>query len=229
MINVVKHQPPPASLAIEKLKLNGTYRTEDVGLQIQKDFYNKCYICEDSDITSINTEHFVPHKGDINLKFDWDNLFFVCGHCNNTKLAKAVYDNMLNCTNPAHEVTNWIRYSTIEDDGFAKIKVVVEEVVARDGVTPTVTLLNDVYNGEHTINKKMESGNLRKRLHRELAAFYDLVFKFYLDANLSAAEKLVVRNQIAGHLQKPSAFSAFKIWAIRSKEKYFIDFGASIP
>jgi hypothetical protein len=229
MINLVKSQPPPASLAIEKLKASGTYRTEDVLLRLQVDFHNKCYICEDCGITSINVEHFEPHKGDRNKIFDWDNLFFACGHCNNTKLAKAEYDGILNCTNPAHQVANWIRYSTVDDAGFSKIKVVVEEVVAQAGVAPTIALLNDVYNRQEPIIKKIESANLRKRLHNELALFNDLLAQFYLNANLSVAERQAVKDKIILHLQKHYAFSAFKIWIIRGKQTYFQDFGANIP
>lgn len=35
------------------------------------------------------------HKGNLDLKFDWDNLFLSCKHCNNTKGDR--FDNILNC------------------------------------------------------------------------------------------------------------------------------------
>jgi hypothetical protein len=229
MINLVKSQPAPPSLAVEKAKASGTYRTEEVLIRLHADFHNKCYICEDCGITSINVEHFLPHEGDRDKMFDWNNLFFACGHCNNTKLAKAEYDNILNCTNAAHQVANWIRYSTVDDGGFSKIKVVIEEVVAQNGVAPTIALLNDVYNRQKPITKRFESDNLRNRLQKELAIFMALLEKFYFAPSLSEIEKTATRADISGHLQKPSAFSAFKIWIIRSKQTYMADFAPNIP
>ncbi|MCP5046806.1 MAG: HNH endonuclease, partial [bacterium] len=69
--------------------------------RVKRDFKNKCYICEYKEPPSINIEHFLPHRGDKDLKFDWDNLFWSCAHCNNTKGDK--FDNILNCTNPEHD------------------------------------------------------------------------------------------------------------------------------
>jgi len=222
MVYFPKSQPAPASLAART-----TWKDEDVMQQLQADFHNKCYICEAKEITSINVEHFKPHKGDVNLMYDWNNLFFVCGHCNNTKVAKKEYDGILDCTNPAHKVTDWIRY-IYDDTDFSKIKVVIEELVSQNGVKPTVKLLEAVYNG-NTINKKMESGNLRKLLSRQLDEFSKHLAKFYLDDPITGAEKQSAIDNIISHLQKDSAFSAFKIWIIRSKEKYMEDFGQYIP
>ena len=65
MIHLPKSQPAPVSLATEKTKASGRYNCEDVLLQIQTDFKNKCYICESKEPKAINVEHFVPHRGDI--------------------------------------------------------------------------------------------------------------------------------------------------------------------
>jgi uncharacterized protein (TIGR02646 family) len=92
-----KSQPAPECLAQEKGKKSGDYKCGDVLQRLQADFKNKCYICEIQAPTVINVEHFRPHKGDRDLMFDWNNLFWACGHCNNTKLAK--YGDILDCTN----------------------------------------------------------------------------------------------------------------------------------
>ena len=96
MLFFEKSQPAPACLKIEKKKANGDYKCGDVLPRLKKDFKNKCYICEQKEPTSINVEHFIPHKGDSELKFSWDNLFWSCAHCNNIKSDK--YNNILNCT-----------------------------------------------------------------------------------------------------------------------------------
>lgn len=121
MIHLTKSQPAPSCLATEKLKKSGTYRCGDVHTRLQNDFHNKCYICEEKDISSINIEHFRPHEGkNIDLKFDWNNLFFACAHCNNTKLANPKYDLILNCTNPQHLILDWIAFKA---DTFPKAPV----------------------------------------------------------------------------------------------------------
>jgi len=120
MVNVRKSYPAPECPAEEKKMKNGDYKCGDVLERTKNDFRNKCYICEYKSPSTINVEHFIPHKGDKELKFDWDNLFWACGHCNNTKLDK--YGSMLNCTNSEHDVVNWIRY---EMKPFPKEKVVV--------------------------------------------------------------------------------------------------------
>jgi 5-methylcytosine-specific restriction endonuclease McrA len=77
--------------------------------RIQTDFRNKCYLCEFKAPTNINTEHFFPHKGNVDLKFDWNNLFYCCGHCNNTKGDRPEFDEILNCTIEADEIESKIR------------------------------------------------------------------------------------------------------------------------
>lgn len=96
MIYLPKSQPAPNCLESEKRKKSGDYKCGNVLERLKNDFKNKCYLCEDKGIRKIEIEHFAPHQGDIDLKFDWHNLFFACGHCNNTKIAK--YDDILNCT-----------------------------------------------------------------------------------------------------------------------------------
>lgn len=62
MIYFPKSQPAPECLEIEKSKANGDYKQPEVLERLQDDFKNKCYLCEDKDITSINVEHFKPHQ-----------------------------------------------------------------------------------------------------------------------------------------------------------------------
>ena len=96
MIKVERTFPAPASLAIEKEK-NGTYRGDDVVKQLNADFYSKCYLCEMKPVYDINVEHLNPHKGDMDLKFDWENLFYSCVHCNNIKNQRKYDAKILDC------------------------------------------------------------------------------------------------------------------------------------
>ena len=87
MVKVERSLPAPASLAMEKEKTNGSYNGSDVVKRLMEDFNNKCYICEIYNLQDPQVEHLKPHFGGkyIDRKFDWNNLFWSCGHCNGVK------------------------------------------------------------------------------------------------------------------------------------------------
>ena len=87
MVKVERSFPAPASLAVEAQKVKGSYSMPDVVKQLKEDFHNKCYICELSELQDAQVEHLLPHfDGKYpERKFDWNNLFWSCGHCNNVK------------------------------------------------------------------------------------------------------------------------------------------------
>ncbi len=222
MINIKKSTPPPACLENEKEKASGNYRCGDVLERTRKDFLNKCYICELGFPTTVNVEHFVPHKGDKNLKFDWNNLFWSCGHCNNTKIDR--YENILNCTNPEHDVMNWIEY---ELKPFPTTTIEVHAIPDQKNnplVQNTVRLLKDVYNGTTTL-KKLEAENLRTLLLNECTDFQEQLERYY---NCEHEEdKALLYRIITKHLSKDSPFTAFKRWVIKQNPVFLRDFGNS--
>lgn len=97
MVKVERTPTPPASLAIEKQKASGSYTQPDVIRQLSQDFHNKCYLCEISPPHGIEVEHLKPHGGDADRKFDWDNLFLACTHCNSMKNQDKYHDMILDC------------------------------------------------------------------------------------------------------------------------------------
>ena len=199
--------PAPKCLEIEKQKENGDYKCGNVLRVLQKDFYNKCYLCESKDLTSINVEHFIPHKGDKNKKFDWKNLFFCCSHCNNIKSDRynTSKDNeILDCTNPSHNVEKWLKYEIIL---FPKIEVKITVLKNEKIVENTASLLNEIYNGTTRL-KKMEAVNLKKRLLDEILELEDIIQSYHQAR--SEKEKQIYRNQMNRHLDKSSAYAAFK-------------------
>ena len=99
MVLVERSHPAPKSLAIEARKQNGKYNKADVVERLRRDFHDKCYICELKGLQDPEVEHLVPHEnGRYHArKFDWNNLFWSCGHCNSVK-SKAVYsEGVLDC------------------------------------------------------------------------------------------------------------------------------------
>ena len=82
---LMNKRPLPDGVTISREE---DYRSGIVFQMLVEDCHDKCYICEDSVHTAPNVEHRIPHNGDIALKYDWNNLFLACSHCNNTKLNK---------------------------------------------------------------------------------------------------------------------------------------------
>lgn len=208
MYNVDRSFPEPQSLKIEKLKISGKYNSEDVLERLVEDFFNKCYLCEEKEISGINVEHLKPHKGDIDKKFQWENLFLVCPHCNNTKLGNE--DEILDCTNPSHKIYDWIEYKFTS---FPKTKVELKIINNIDIVNNTVTLLDKIYNGS-TVNKKFEADNIKKKIMREIQSFENLIFEYVYNSKKELVE------EIKEKLSRKSAFSAFKRWIIKNNTRY---------
>nr|WP_075746126.1 HNH endonuclease [Pseudomonas alcaliphila] len=190
---------PTAELLIEKEKPNGTYRLESVLTQLQIDFHNKCYICEDIP-QSINIEHLIPHKEDKNLKFSWINLCWSCGHCNNIKLSK--YDTILNCLNdPNIESKLEYIYSP-----FPSEQVAIQDHHNTDESKLTKEMLLGVFNGT-TPMKKIESNDLRKKICKELLELNQYVLEFTETQDTEHRELLGVK--IKARVKESAKFASF--------------------
>ena len=204
MVNFSKSSEPSC------LKESKNYRCEEVLEQVKKDFRNKCYICESKYIECMNVEHFIPHRKNENLKLDWNNLFYSCCHCNNTKSAtsdKKEFDNLLNCIKDVR-VDESIRYEV------KNRKVNLIALNSNEKVLNTLKLLNDCYLGI-TPQKKIESKNIVRNLTKELNSFYDL-----LDDYQDAPYDEFYINELKAQISIASPFCAFKRWIIRDNLKY---------
>jgi hypothetical protein len=217
MINVTKSQPAPLCLATEKEKPNGDYKGEEVLQRLYEDSHNKCYLCEEKEITTINVEHFIPHKGNKNLKFDWDNLFFSCGHCNNTKLDK--YGNLLKCTDPLHKIVDLLKFELV---AFPKETLSIIPLTKDEKVINTAKLLNDIHQGT-TFLKKLESNNLRSKICKELNTFFDYLNEYKAHDTIPE-RKDALFHKISLELGPKSPFTAFKIWVIKSNAEFLKEF-----
>lgn len=219
MLYFEKSQPAPDCLVQEKLKVSGDYKCGCVLERLKSDFKNKCYICESKAPASVNVEHFKSHQGNKDLKFDWDNLFYACAHCNNTKLAK--FDDILNCTDSNHGVENKLNYY-FNPFPFEKIKITVN---ADDNKTlETQKLLNAVFNGTTTL-KEIESDNIRDELLGQIQHFQKYLTKYFKDTN-DAKEKKRCLKKIKEHLNSASAFTSFKRQIIKDNPQLFQEFGS---
>jgi 5-methylcytosine-specific restriction endonuclease McrA len=224
VINIFKSTTVPPSLAIEKAKKSSeNYRSDDVMQQLRVDFHNKCYLCQDYAPSTINVEHFVPHRGDRDLLFDWFNLFYACGHCNNLK--GAIYDNILNCTDASHKISDWIQFSI---NPYPKEKVLIQSKYEDIKVKNTVELLLKIYNGEHTGLKTIEGENIRERLIDEMVKFTKRLKK-YSKPTILSDDKARYRKKIQKMLSVKSPFTAFKVWVIKENTYLMSEFEEFLP
>lgn len=73
MIKCERTYPAPESLAKRQ-----AYNEADVISRLKEIFNDKCYICGLKGLQDGVVEHLVSHKGNDDLKYDWDNLFWSC-------------------------------------------------------------------------------------------------------------------------------------------------------
>lgn len=229
MINIVRSYPAPKSLKIEKekelnkTKKDGNYGSDDVVIQLGEDSKKKCYICE-SNSNTFQIEHFKSHKGDINLKFDWENLFLACGHCNNIK--NKFYDDILDCTKK--DVESKIRYKM---DPFPCSDVYIYAQCDDYETIKTVELLKKCYNGTTEL-KSLDSENMRNDILESILSFQELIKSYYDIKKYGEDEpedlKIVIR-KIKNALDSESKYPSFKRWIIKDNRALKEELGQYIP
>lgn len=211
MIRIDRRNTTKAQLAIEDLKKacesEKTYNTEVVNVALIEAFHGKCYICENKAATSYQIEYLVPHRGKKELKYNWENLFWSCAHCNNIKLDK--YEPILDCTK--EDVEKLIAFRKRGYFGADETLEFVPLAENNEAVENTIALLKDAYYGT-TPQKKFEAKVIRKELRKELSQFKEYV-REYQEAE-DAEEKEDAEILIKKELKDSSAFTAFKRWLI---------------
>lgn len=207
MVKLTK-TPLPAGITITS---DNDYRNGVVIDTLAEDCHRKCYICEDKP-TNINVEHIVPHRSDAALRYDWNNLFLACGHCNNIK--GTFYDDIINPTLVDPEIN--IALSVVISDDF--IERVDIKTSSKDSVTlKTAELLNHVYNGGSTSIKEIECANLRnEHLLPDIQRFKQYI-RGYNDEPDLGYDKLIEKE-----ISRSSKFAAFKRKIVRENQRLSI-------
>lgn len=209
MFNVERAGVTPASLAARR-----EYAGEDVLSELSRIFYDKCYLCEIKDPTAVNVEHFDAHRGDPEKKFDWANLYYVCGRCNNIKLAN--YNNLLDCANVDHDVFRLIKH--LPPHTPFQCKIIIEAMNNDEKTLETGRLLDEIFNTEKTINKKISGKYLRKKIFQRYNRFLELV-NTYNDDELPQNRKDDALERLQGLVSKKQEFSAFIRWIVLEDEQ----------
>lgn len=204
MFNVVRNESAPASLA-NKVK----YDSQDVWDALNRVFHKKCYICETKEPQDINVEHFIPHKGDDKLKFDWNNLYLSCGRCNNIKLAK--YDCLIDCCDENIDVLRAIKHFPPVTPYAKKLQIEVQ--VNSPETILTAELLDKIFNSTHTPNKSVSASYLRRKVFSQYNLLLDLLDDYHKETALQI-EKDIALERIKLLVKASAPYSAFLSWCI---------------
>ena len=199
MFNVNRPDVSQASLE-NKTRYDG----KDVYDSLKKIFHDKCYICETKSPQDINVEHFDAHMNDIEKKFSWNNLYFVCSRCNNIKGNH--YNNLLDCCNVNEDVYRSLRLLPPYTPYAGNI--VVEARVDNPKAASTVDLLKKVYNGKGTVNKAVSGEFLRMKIFESLNKLQTHVAIWYSYDSLPN-EKDIAIERIRLLIQPEAPYSAF--------------------
>ena len=212
MIKYKRSYPSPKSLTTEFQKgKNGSYRTEDVVSALKAIFHNKCYICGLNELTDHVVEHLRPHHNGkfLNLKFDWDNLFLCCPHCNGVKNKQKYDGTILDCC--LVEIKTC--FTCTIDNGA--VRVIPKSASLHS--TRTAELIEEVFNPLNGAIRKTAGTARKARLLKEMNTFLSLLEK-YQD------NKEMFREMILSRLRSESAFTAFKRDHIRTHKDEYPEF-----
>lgn len=199
MFKVIRPLDIPASLGSKR-----NYDGEDVYKALLSCFHNKCYLCEAKNPHDINIEHFIPHRGDVNKKFDWGNLYLACSRCNNIKLAG--FDLLLDCCESTTDVSLLIKLIPPHTPYSKKVTI---EALSNDTKTlNTAKLLDKIYNSEHTVNKEITGSFLRRKIYDQLEILLRNI-RDYIAPDATPSEKEVAIEKMKLLSSPESEFSAF--------------------
>lgn len=192
------------------IKKEEDYRSERIISILQKDFYNKCYLCEEKNPTSINVEHLRSCKNNEFLKYNWGNLFYACAHCNRIKGSN--YDDIIDCTKDDPEV-----YIHIIFDSYPKHYVEVKERLYSAENSETRELLDKIYNGAGTAISELEARNLKSKISEEIKEFTECIDEYLEEKDTKL--RIVYWERIKKMLSRESKFSGFKRSLVRESKE----------
>lgn len=211
MVKVQRSFPAPASLETESRKLSGSYCEPDVIERLKQDFHNKCYICELKDLQDTEVEYLVPHHNGRypERKFDWNNLFWSCGHCNKVKNQQKYEGGILDCCRQDPEKAVCFR---LKGDG-----VLVQAKHAEDTkAVLTAELVQEVFNRKNTGMRIYKSDMRLKELKKEMNLLYDSLECIKVNPDSKIAQR-----KLKALLRRESKFAAFKRNYIRENQDRF--------
>lgn len=199
----------PASLETEAQKKSGDY--QDVIERLREDFHNKCYICELKNLQDPEVEHLLPHKNGRypERMFDWNNLFWACGHCNKVKNQAKYEEGIIDCCRQDPEELISFR--------FQEADVIAEAKNPEDSkAVLTATLVREVFHLKNTAMRDYKRELRFRELNKEMNILYD-----NLEEMKQKPESKAVMRKLKALLRRESGFAAFKRNYVRENAERF--------
>ncbi|EBP3338655.1 HNH endonuclease, partial [Salmonella enterica] len=155
MFNITRTYPAPDCIARNR------YNDTEVTEVLKPLFHAKCYLCERNEVQDAEVEHLIPHEGDDNLKYNWDNLFYSCSRCNGIKSNR--HKNILNCSDSSIDIFNQIvcKMPSMPDDDVVILPNINPPTLS---IASTVGLLNECYNLKNTGLRKISRESLIEQM-----------------------------------------------------------------
>lgn len=197
MIGVVRSKKIPESLRASSSPT--AYRNTDVVEQLVHDFHDKCYICEVRPVDDPEVEHLLPHKGGRYEErlLDWNNLFYVCRHCNSVK-NKAQYDQgVIDCCRRDPEKL------LVQELVGNRVHVVAVEP-CDDEAKRTSSLIEEVFMSENPALRRRAADARLKKLQLRMNALYTKLAEYK-----AGGPSAMVVETLAAMLSKEAAFAGF--------------------
>jgi uncharacterized protein (TIGR02646 family) len=211
----INRSPLPSGQTITR---ESDYRTGPLYELLKNDFNEKCYICEDKAAKhGIEIDHLKAHHGDNLRKYDWNNLFFSCHHCN--RLKNDDFDTIIDCTRDDPE--DYFNLA-INTDTFIKTEVTITKIKDSPHIDETIRLLDRVYNGEAKPIMRDECIELRKDIRENMRKFSDLLtcYAHETDDGIKSAFAALILVDI----DRKSPFAAFKRSIVRNDSALLLEF-----
>ncbi len=211
MVKVVRSFPAPESLAEEAEKANGRYDKPDVIERLKRDFHNKCYICEMKELQDPNVEHLLPHKNGKypERKFDWENLFWACGHCNGVKNNGKYDAGIIDCCRQDPE--EYLDFQLKGDSVVIRVHKPDQEIHER-----TALLITETFSLKNTGMRTYTSDERLRLLQKEMNLLYGQLEGLHKYPNSG-----IIMRTICSLLRRESAFAAFKRCYVRAHAREY--------
>lgn len=152
------------------------------------------------DLQDPEVEHLMPHKNGKypERKFDWSNLFWVCGHCNKVKNQQKYDKGIIDCCKQDPEDVIYFRLQGDSVNVFAINKDDSKSAL-------TATLIQEVFNIKNTGMRIYKSAMRFQELNKEMNILYD-----NLEEMKNNPESKIVFRKLKALLRRESKFAAFK-------------------
>ncbi len=205
MVKIERSFPAPESLAKEAKKATGKYDRPDVIERLKRDFHNKCYICEMKELQDPNVEHLLPHKNGryLERKFDWENLFWSCGHCNGIKNNNKYDGGIIDCCKQDPE--KYLLFHLTDNTVAIDVTDIKDEFQNR-----TAMLITEAFSLKNTGMRTYTSDERLRLLQKEMNILYKQLEKLHNNPSSK-----VISRTICSLLKRGSAFAAFKRCYVR--------------